>query len=365
MVSFSSRIQSGDRFSSACSCHRGAVFCDDEGMQAPVVDVHSHIVLPEVLALLERDGAAYQTRIVERDGQRLFLIAETATRPINARILGLDDGAARLADMQAQGIDSEVVSCVPFVMYPGVDEQRALAIAQTHNDAMSAFASRQPDRFVGMASVPMQAPAMAATELERAAKLGLRGVMIPPSVQGQALDEGQFEVFWAAAEALDMPVFIHPFEAAPTGVLARYNLGNLVGNLTDTGTAAAAIICGGVLERHPGLRVLLAHAGGTLPALLGRIDSVFPRDREMQARLARPPSTYISQLWLDTIAFNGPFLRSLMSLLGVDRFVLGSDYPVGGPANPVAEVTTLCLAPDDEAAVLRSNAARLLGGLES
>jgi aminocarboxymuconate-semialdehyde decarboxylase len=187
--------------------------------------------------------------------------------------------------------------------------------------------------------------------------------MIPPSVKDQALDEPAFEVFWEAAEALEMPVFIHPFEAAPTGVLGRYNLGNLVGNLSDTGLAAASIICGGVLERHPRLKVILAHTGGTLPALLGRIDNGFPRSAEMQARLSREPSSYVTQLWLDSIAFNTPFLKSLVDHLGVERFVLGSDYPVGGPAHPVADVRALSLGSDDESAVLRGNAERLLGGV--
>jgi aminocarboxymuconate-semialdehyde decarboxylase len=332
-------------------------------MSRGAIDLHSHIVTPDVLALLEREGEHYDTRILERDGGRQFLIEDTATRPINANILGLDGGAARLHDMDAEGIDCEVVSCVPFVMYPRVEAERGLVVAQIHNDSVAAFASQQPERFVGMASVPMQAPALAARELERARQLGLTGVMIPPAVGEHALDETQFEAFWEAAEALEMPVFIHPFEAAPTGLLARYNLGNLAGNLTDTGLAAAAIICGGVLERHPRLRVILAHAGGTLPALLGRIDNGFPRSSEMQARLSREPSSYVAQLWLDSIAFNTGFLRSLVERLGVDRFVLGSDYPVGGPAHPVADVRALGLGSDDESAMLRGNAERLLGGV--
>jgi aminocarboxymuconate-semialdehyde decarboxylase len=324
------------------------------------IDLHSHIVTPDVLALLEREGEHYATRIVERDGQRQFLIGETATRPINAKILGLDNGAARLRDMDDEHIDCEVLSCVPFVMYPGVEAERALAVAQTHNDSVAAFAAHQPERFVGMASVPLQAPALAVAELERAHGLGLHSVMIPPTVQNRALDEAGFEVFWEAADGLGMLVFIHPFDATPSGLLARYNLGNLAGNLIDTGLAAAAIICGGVLERHPRLRVLLAHAGGTLPALIGRIDSGFARSSEMQSRIRRPPSTYLSQIWLDTIAFNPPLLRSLIGLLGVDRFVVGSDYPVGGPPHPVAEVRGLSLSTEDEAAVLRLNADMLL-----
>src|SRR5579859_3472231 len=114
------------------------------------VDLHCHMVTPDVLALLEREGQHYATRIVERDGQRLFLIGETATRPINARVLGLEDGAARLRDMDAEGVAREVVSCIPFVMYPGVEPERGLAVAQTHNDSVVAFAARNPRRFVGM-----------------------------------------------------------------------------------------------------------------------------------------------------------------------------------------------------------------------
>jgi aminocarboxymuconate-semialdehyde decarboxylase len=324
------------------------------------IDLHCHMVTPDVLALLEREGQHYATRIIERDGQRLFLIGETATRPINAKILGLNDGAARLTDMDAEGIACEVVSCVPFVMYPGVDPGRGLAIAQTHNDSVAKFAAGNPNRFVGMASVPLQAHPHAVKELERAHGLGLGSVMIPPTVQQQALDEPQFEPFWDAAEALGMLVFIHPFDATPTGVLARYNLGNLAGNLIETGLAAAAIICSGILERHPRLRLLLAHTGGTLPAMLGRLDNGFPRSQEMKERIPRPPSSYLNQIWLDSIAFNPALLRSLIETLGPDRFVVGSDYPVGGPPHPAAEVTRLSLPADEEARVLRENALGLM-----
>jgi aminocarboxymuconate-semialdehyde decarboxylase len=324
------------------------------------IDLHSHIVTPDVHDLLKRDGHHYDTRIVERDGRQVFLIAETATRPINAKILGTDDFAARIVDMDAEGVEREALTCVPFVMYPNVDADRSLAVAQVHNDSVAAMVPARADRFVGMASVPMQAPDLAARELERARGLSLVGVMIPPSVGERALDEPDFEIFWEAAEALDMAVFIHPFEAAPTGLMARYSMGGLAGNLMNTGLAAAAIICGGVLERHPRLRVLLAHAGGTLPAMIGRIDNGYPRSAEMQATLTRQPSSYFDQLWYDTIAFNGPFLKSLIAQLGHDRFVIGSDYPVGGPEHPVGDVLALQLPPDQEAAILRENASQLL-----
>ena len=254
------------------------------------IDLHSHIVTPDVLDVLQREGQHFDTRIVERDGRQVFLIAETATRPINAKILGTDDFSARLVDMDAEGVEREALTCVPFVMYPNVGAERGLAIAQVHNDSVAAMVPKRADRFVGMASVPMQAPDLAARELERARGLRSGGCHDPAERWGASLDETDFEVFWEAAEALDMAVFIHPFEAAPTGVMASYSLGGLAGNLMNTGLAAAAIICGGVLERHPRLRVLLAHAGGTLPAMIGRIDNGYPRSSEMQASLrgARP-----------------------------------------------------------------------------
>lgn len=324
----------------------------------PVTDMHNHMIAPEVVRFLERDGARFQTRIIERDGGRLFLINETATRPINDRMTRPE---ARIADMDAEGVERQAVSCVPFIMYPDVAPALGLAIAQVNNDALAAVAARQPARFVALASVPLQDPALAAQELERAAGLGMRGVEIPPKVGEQGLDEPQFEVFWAAAEALGLVVCIHPFEAAPQGVLARYGFGNLVGNLYDTGLAAALLIYGGVLERHPRLRVVLYHAGGALPSLIGRLDNGYRLGIARGQTISRPPSSFINQYWFDTIAYNPAMLRYLAATYGADRLVLGSDYPLGGGLpHPVAEVQAVGLSPADERAVLADNAGRLL-----
>ncbi len=189
----------------------------------------------------------------------------------------------------------------------------------------------------------------------------MRGVEIPPRVGEQGLDEPQFEVFWAAAEALNMVVCIHPFDAAPTGMLARYNFGNLVGNLYDTGLAAALLIYGGVLERHPGLRVVLFHAGGAFPSLIGRLDNGYRLAAGRPGAIPRKPSTYINQYWFDCISYNPAMLRYLAATYGADRLVMGSDYPLGGGLpHPVAVVKELGLAPQDEEAVLGGNACGLL-----
>jgi aminocarboxymuconate-semialdehyde decarboxylase len=323
-----------------------------------VVDMHNHFIAPEIIEFLAREGKHFATRIVERDGRRFFLIQEKAMRPIDGPI---SDAHARIANMEREGIATQAVSCVPFLMYPDVDGGRALAIAQVNNDAMVALGAGDRAHFVPLASVPMQDPVAAAKELERAAELGLRGVEIPPKVVERQLDESDFEIFWEAAEALQMVVCIHPFEAAPTGALARYFLVNLVGNLYDTGLAAALLIYGGVLERHPNLRVVLYHAGGALPALVGRLDMGYRLVPECKSAIPRPPSSYANQFYFDIIAHNRTMLRHLVNTYGADRFVVGSDYPLpAGLAHPVEEVRALGLGADDESKILGATARKLL-----
>ncbi len=322
------------------------------------IDMHNHLVAPGVIDFLAREGRHYATRIVERDGRRFFLIQEKAMRPIDGPI---SDAAARVAEMEREGVAKQAISCVPFLMYPEVAADLGLAIARINNDAMAQLAARDPEHFAPLASVPMQDPSAAAKELERAATLGLRGVEIPPKAGERQLDEPEFEEFWAAAESLQMAVCIHPFEAAPSGALSRYFLGNLVGNLYDTGLAAALLIYGGVLEHHPRLKVVLYHAGGALSALVGRLDMGYRLVPECKQAIPRPPSTYVSQFHFDIIAHNRDLLAHLVKTWGADRFVLGSDYPLAaGLAHPVQEVKALGLDAADEARILRDNARGLL-----
>jgi aminocarboxymuconate-semialdehyde decarboxylase len=230
-----------------------------------------------------------------------------------------------------------------------------------NNDALAALARSDSRHFAPLASVPLQNPVAAAKELERASKSGLRGVEIPPKVGERQLDEPEFEVFWAAAEALELAVCVHPFEAAPAGALGRYFLGNLVGNLYDTGLAAALLIYGGVLERHPKLKVVLYHAGGALPALLGRLDMGYRLVPECKQAIPRAPSTYLPQFHFDIIAHSRAMLSHLVSNYGAGRFVVGSDYPLpAGLAHPVEEVRALGLDAENEAKILSGNARAVL-----
>jgi len=159
-----------------------------------------------------------------------------------------------------------------------------------------------------------------------------------------------------------MPVCIHPFEASPCGALARYALSPLIGNLFDTGMAATLLVMGGVLERHPRLRVVLYHGGGTFPALIARLQKGYELIPEARAAASKPPSAYLDRFWLDTVTFDAGWLAYLVGRFGADRMVLGSDYPLPlGPRDPAAEVRALGLDLASEAAILGGNACGLLG----
>jgi aminocarboxymuconate-semialdehyde decarboxylase len=324
-----------------------------------VVDLHNHIVCEDVVAFLVRDGAKLDTRIVETREGRFAHIGRQAVRPLHARMC---DPVARLVDMDRLGIDVQAVSCTPFVLYADAPADVALAIAQVNNDALAALARRTPARFAPLASVPLQAPELAARELGRAHALGLRGVEIPARAGELDLDDARLSVFWSAAESLGMPVCIHPFEASPHGALSRYALSPLVGNLFDTGMAATLLVMGGVLERHPRLRVVLYHGGGAFPALIARLQMGYERIAEARVGAPQPPFAYLHHFWLDTITFDAAWLRHLVGRFGAARMVLGSDYPLPlGPRDPVAEVRALGLDAASEAAILGGNARALLG----
>jgi aminocarboxymuconate-semialdehyde decarboxylase len=324
-----------------------------------VVDLHNHIVTEEVVAFLAREGAHFDTRIVESRQGRFAQLGQGTVRPLHARMC---DPAARLPDMDRLGIDVQAVSCTPFVLYADVPADRALAVAQVNNDSLAAVAARHPGRFAPLASVPLQDPSRAARELSRAASLGLRGVEIPTRAGALDLDDRSLEPFWSAAAELGMPVCIHPFEASPQGAFARYGLSPLVGNLFDTGLAATLLVMGGVLERHPGLRVVLVHGGGTFPALIARLEQGHALFAECRSAAPRPPSAYLEHFWLDSVTFDAGWLRSLLERFGAGHVVLGSDYPLPlGPRDPVGEIRALGLDPADEHAVLGGNACDLLG----
>ena len=269
---------------------------------------------------------------------------------------------ARLAAMDRQGVDMHALSLTTPMCY-WAPPAFGLHLAEIHNEAASAAHLRYPQRFVGMATLPMQAPELALRELERATKLpGLRGVYLATHVNGKNLDEKAFFPIYAKCEELGWPIFLHPMDPLAADRLSRYYLINFLGNPYETGVAAASLVFGGVLDAFPKLEVMLPHAGGAFPALIGRLDHG-TRMRAEVKHMKQPPSSYLRRFSYDTIGHNDQIILNLVRMVGVDRVVLGSDYCFDmGYADPVAAVEQLtALSEHDRDLVLGRNAARMLG----
>lgn len=311
------------------------------------------------MAFLAEEGHRLGTRIEGEGEDRLAKIGTSAIRPLHARMC---DAEKRIGDMKRLGIGIQAVSCPPFVLYPDAPPDLGLALAQVNNDSLASVARLYPDHFIALASVPMADPEQAAMELERAVGLGLRGVEIPPATAEMDLDDPKYDSFFSVAASANVPVCIHPFDSSPEGALARYGLSPLVGNPLDTGLAASLLIMGGVLERHPGLDIVLYHGGGAFPALLGRLSKgheLFPFCR---SEAPRPPTEYLNQFSFDTVVFEESWLRYIVSRFGAERIVLGSDYPLPlGIEDPVSTIRAMGLAESDEKRILGENALSLLG----
>ena len=220
-----------------------------------------------------------------------------------------------------------------------------------------------PDRFAGIATLPMQAPDKAADELRRAmTKLGLHGAMIGSNVGGKNLDDPSFEPLWAAAEELDAFMMIHPGNVAGADRLRSYYLGNLIGNPLDTTIAGACLIFGGVLERHPKLNFIMSHGGGFIPYQGGALGAWLAG-----AAGAEGESSNIRRRHISTASFTTPFciprrpLEFLISSVGADRVFLGSDYPYDmGMMDCVRHVRSLDISAADRDIILGGHAAKIL-----
>jgi aminocarboxymuconate-semialdehyde decarboxylase len=321
------------------------------------VDTHAHWYPADWLKLFERDGAAEGARL-ERTAAGYTIRTE---RIVNAFDEQFVDLGLRLEGMDRQRIDVHALSLTAPMVYwasPGF----GLALAQAYNDAATAAHARHPQRFVGLAMLPMQAPDLALKELERAAKLpGMRGMYLATHVNGIDLDDRRFWEVYAKAEELDWPVFLHPIDTIGRDRTTRYYLRNLLGNPYDTGVAAASLIFGGVLDAFPKLEVNLPHAGGTFPWLIGRLDhgtKVRPELRHMK----RLPSAYLRRFTYDTIGHNDQINYNLIRMVGADRVVLGSDYCFDmGLTDPLGDVERLdALSAAERELVIGQTAARLL-----
>lgn len=326
--------------------------------KSQVIDTHAHWFPADYVRLIEKDGVANGARLERNDKGQTVYVTEKMRQVFDPPMIELD---LRLAAMDRAGVDVHALSLTSPMVY-WAPPAFGLALSQAYNNSASAAHRKHPGRFVGMTMLPMQAPDLALNELERAAKLpGMRGIYVATNVNGTELDDKSFWPIYAKCEALGWPVFLHPVDTIGSDRTKRFYLRNLLGNPYDTGVAAAHLVFGGVLDAFPKLEILLPHAGGTFPGLIGRLDhgtKVRPELKHMK----QPPSAYLKRFTYDTIGHNDRIMMNLVRLVGADRVMLGSDYCFDmGHERPVDVVDRLTeLSAAERGQILGETAARLL-----
>lgn len=295
------------------------------------IDIHGHLFAPAVLDQVRRG----QVQGVELDRGHLVFAGQRMRRPLDER---LTDLTARRAWMRAEGVAIQVVAPEPDSYGYQLPPEEAAAWARRVNEGNAeAVGGARPHDLVGLATLPLPDGRRAAEELRHAVRhLGFVGAMVHSGLTG-GYDDPHLEPLWREACELGVPVYLHPALPAEDPRLAKYNLATSVGRLQETAVAACHLICGGVLDRFPELRLILAHGGGSLPYQAHRVDAVWQREGAGWPNAAAP-SSYLARLHYDSLLYGAAPLRFLIERTGPERVYLGSDWPFilgGSPLGPV------------------------------
>jgi len=325
------------------------------------VDVHAHWFAPEWVDLLEREADANGARMGRNDrGHSTISIPGVAL--VSSFPPDMMDLDWMVRAMDEAGIAVRLFSLTnPMVNW--ATPEFGARLARAFNDACAAAYEKHPGRFRGAMTLPMQSPEAALRELERAAGLpGICAVYMAMHINGRNLDDEAFWPVYERCEALGLPLCLHPVNPCGIERMRRYHMRNLIGNPHEAAIAAADLIFGGVLDAFPRLEVVLPHAGGSFPWLIGRWDNGV-RTRKELARMRQPASAYLRRFYYDTISHHPGIMRCLADLVGFDRIVVGSDYNMdAGYSRPVEFVDRIPgLTERERKLVLEENGARLLG----
>jgi aminocarboxymuconate-semialdehyde decarboxylase len=323
------------------------------------IDVHAHWYPQRFLDLLARYGPAHGLEWREIDGKGpQFRVGHVVTGPTGPRYVDLD---ARLEAMNEQGVAVHALSLSqPMVYWAG--RELGERLAATFNEELARAHELARERLVGLATLPMHEPDLALRELERAAQLpGVRGVYLATRILEKELSDESFFPVYERIEALALPLFLHPVNVIDPHRLQRFYLTNLLGNPFEGAIAAAHLIFGGVLDRFPLLQIVLPHAGGAFPWLVGRLNRGWEKREELRAA-CQSPMQYLRRFHYDTIGYCDHVVEYVVRVVGADRVVMGSDYcfPIAYE-QPVEIVTgNNTLSEEQKLLILESNARRLL-----
>ena len=330
------------------------------GYSSQAIDLHAHWHAPDFVALIEKEGAANGNgaKVTRNARGQVVLSAPGLGTVFQEQYMSLE---VRLKAMDATGVDVHALSETSPMVY-WATPAFGLKLSQVYNDSLASAHAKYPTRFVGLMTLPMQAPELAVQEFDRAVKLpGIRGVYIATHINDKNLDDKSFWPIYARCEAAGLPLLLHPINPVGAERMRSYYLRNFIGNPVDTGIAAASLIFGGVMDAFPKLEVVLPHAGGITPILIGRWDhgsSVRPETKHM----TKAPSTYLRRFHYDTISHSPQIMLTIVRQVGADRVVLGSDHPADmSLERPVDFVESIPeLTRNERELIMGGNATRLL-----
>ena len=326
------------------------------------VDVHAHF-FPErfVKAINEQGGPPGVSFDLSKPDAPIFIIGGNRI-PIDTTYWNLEE---RIKRMDAQGVQTHALSLTtPFVYWASAE--RGAELARLVNDSMVEAHTAYPGRFVGCATLPLQAPELAVKELDRlAGSRAIRGAYMPTSFAGKELSDPSLFPIYARCESLNLPILLHPDQAAAAmgaNRLQKFYMANTLGNPYDTGIAVTNLVFGGVMDKFPKLNIVLPHAGGAMPYLAGRLEHGQKVRPETKGLAQKPFMEYLRRFHYDTITHSPQLLRFLIDLVGVDRVMLGSDYCFDmGYERPRDIIDGLKLKAADRQNIYAGNAARVLG----
>jgi aminocarboxymuconate-semialdehyde decarboxylase len=326
-----------------------------------VVDLHSHFFPERWPDLAERFGTP-DWPWMRRDApdRAMVMVGAREFRPITSACW---DAEVRLADMDRDGVDTQVISATPVLFAYGRPAEHATECARIFNDALLELCAAGGGRLVPLCQVPLQDTDLACRELERCLAAGMKGVQIGNHVGDRDLDEEQLVTFLSHCAALGAPVFVHPWDMFGGCRLDEWMLGWTVAMPAETQLSLTRMILGGAFDRLPReLRICFAHGGGSFTFLLGRLENAWHRRDIVRGRSTAPPSTYLDRFDVDSLVHDGRALRYLVDVMGVESVLLGSDYPFPlGEEHVGSLVRTSGLGADVERRLLGANAIEFLG----
>jgi aminocarboxymuconate-semialdehyde decarboxylase len=326
-----------------------------------VIDVHCHREC--------RDAAVLVKPEADRLGRAPLQVGNELTRDVNRRQLDalrpkMESIEIRLADMDAMGVDVQVLSVSPYHLFHWAEGDLGLRAFQTINDDLGKVAADHPERFLPLGALPMQDPRAAGAELRRCATdLGFKGIEMATHIEGVEISSPRYDAVWQEVEQLELVVFIHPTGFTEPGRFLDHYFVNTIGHPLESTICAGRLIFDGVMERFPGLKFVFAHGGGYLPMYAGRFDHAYRAREDVRSGLPRLPSEYLSMFYFDTMVFEPDQLGFLVGKYGADHILLGTDYPYDmGETNPLDLVGRVDgLSDDERSLIVGGNATRLLG----